>query len=216
MAKDDIGDSLIKTGLIAGAVFLIAKPLLDKLGVFDSEGKQFVEAAQSLPLSQNPFSYLFQPFQALYNKPGVATNKDSRYQFSGGEAAYWKSVKDQFVRDMAENGNFDFFGGVNLDGYQLHGDEMDTAYYGEKILDSMDLWSHVDTGDIAAVFNAQPSQIRVAAIAAYLWFNYGKDLLPYMDQGSPWAPFNLNGVPNTVLGTIVKNVFNLPVTVPGD
>ena len=57
--KQSDKDMILKIGIAAGAYFLVLRPILQKLGIAKTAADQTVEAQQTLPNDQNPFSPVF-------------------------------------------------------------------------------------------------------------------------------------------------------------
>lgn len=197
--KDD--DFLIKAGLVAGLVFFVGKPLLNALSPFNAENKQAVDDVLSSPPDTNPFSMYFTPFVQLY----TATLVGGQPRYTPDQAAvYWQQAKENWVNS-----------GFDIDTYGITDTEYDIAYMAEKIYNAVGFWG-TDESAVESTFHLAKSQVTIAAIDAYLQYNYGIDLMTFLDHGSKWIPFNLNGVPSGILKRIIDFVYALPVTVLGD
>lgn len=97
----------------------------------------------------------------------------------------------------------------------LAGTDNQFATWGEKIYHAWDWFSTVND-EVNEVFNEVVAQSDVANIACYLFFNYEKDLLSYLQTGNsyiPWLTGALSdGLNASVLAAIINKVNSLPVS----
>lgn len=210
MAKDN-NDYLIKTAIGLGLGFLVFKPLLEKIGLLDSAEKQQVDDMINSPAIINPFSYQYGPLLDVDapRQKGYPTRADM-----------WKAAKTYFETFP---GVWDLFDTIlRVDGFTpssspgyLGGTE-DIAYYGELIRKAVNDIPTTNTDDLRKAFNMMQSKVSVAAVAAYLFYNYGIDLLPYIKGGNPMLPFGLSDAGNADIAAIIDYVNALPETIPGD
>lgn len=202
--KNDNG-FILQAALIAGIAYFALKPLLN---IFDSADKDYVQSVEALPASQNAFSYMFQPYLDVY------TTKNGRNRFgSTGEKQYWVEMREMLLRMPGVYSVFDEV--LGLDNYVFQNGDPDIAYLAESLIKAVSAPFIGDSDEALRIFGLVESQVTVAAMAAYIYYNYGWQLLPFMSDGNTgFMPFD--GLRSSVIADIVKRVYSLPVTVLTD
>lgn len=207
-AADGITTDVI---LLAGAgvalYLIVVKPLLTSLGV-DPADQNTIDAQKSLPPSQNPFNYQFQPWVDFYNEntPAITTGSG----FWGGLEAYLgldsnvaqvtnPTMQQFFIALKASPGTpspWALFNTSNL------------AQIAELINTAVNGFTLTATDQTAAIspFLQLKNQMEVAFIANYFWWNFNTDLLSDL-QGSLFK----QGMTAANLATLINTVNNLPV-----
>ena len=186
-AQGDETEDIIKYGLLLGAAAIfIIKPLLNTLGV-TSEDAATVASVNTLDPTQNPFSYQFAPL---------------------AEENYWNDQSDPEQQYFQED----------LVTYGQQGDTLNPLaptynliVNAEAINNAFGYFAY-DADTVLSIFNSLQTQTDVAYIAAYLYFNYQKDLMTLLTNGRYAPIFGLtSGLSKTDLAIIINHVMSLPV-----
>jgi hypothetical protein len=187
-AQGDETEDIIKYGLVLGALGLfVIKPLLNTLGV-SSADSDTVAAQNTVTPASNPFSYQFQPFIDLYYPGGNTASEQSDMQNGLQEYQQQGVVSTQVPPD-----------------YQL-------IEWAEAINSAFGYIGY-DADTVLSIFNSLGAQTDVAYMAAYLYWNYGKDLMTLLTNGRYAPIFGLtSGLSKTDLALIINHVKSLPVS----
>lgn len=190
MARKRMGavdEDLIIGGLLIGAgYFFIVRPLINNFGT-DPADTATVTDQQAVDAVENPFNPQFAPFVVDWN-----ANQPAGLDVATGM---------QQVKQLGDSGQL-------TAGSQAYM----TYTWGEQMISALSVWNwQADTQTVISIFNQMATQIQVAALAAYLSYNHGKDLLTWLHYGGAGIPWIPNGLPESQVATIVKEVNNLPV-----
>jgi hypothetical protein len=185
---DEEEDIIITGGIVALLYFGVVKPLMSGFGL-NTEQKAAVDTVVNHPSDQNPFSPLFQPFIDFYNNANT-----------GVPISDW-------VHQMKIN--YDGLNSADQQAYNLSsGSDIDIAKAAEVINNA---WSffHIfpDYDGVKNVFASVPSKETVAAISAYLLYNYNTNLWHLLRNGG-WSWFS--GMKPDDITAIVNHVMSLP------
>lgn len=189
----DTEEEVVKTGLYVGgayAVYLVAiKPLLAYFGASPEQAASINNVDVAIP-ADNPFNGQYQPF------------------IDGFAAANPNSDLNDYL--ILIKGIYDDNGGIPnvgpTDGLTNLGFEANCA---EAVYGSFKWYKlAADFSTIMTVFDTVNSKVQVAAIAAYLQVNYGKDLWTFLKNG---APGSFRGMHASDLAVIADRVNSLPV-----
>ncbi len=187
MADNTAEDIVVKLAIAYGGYLLIAKPLLAYIGASPEEAAAIQNIDNTAPAA-NPFSFQYAPLQKYFNN--------------------WRlqSTPDQFMHDLKlayDNGEFsDYytFTSGTIDG--------DIAVAAESIYNAFGFFKFIaDFDAVLGVFNTVNSKAQVAAIDAYLRYNYGRDLWTFLKDG---ALGSFRGLKPGQLSDIANRVNSLP------
>lgn len=183
---DEETDIIVTGGVVAGIYFLVVKPLLADFGL-DSDQQAAVNSILNLQPQQNPFSPLFQPFVDFY----INSNTGVPVQ------AWVDQVKANYdALDSADQQTYNFSSGGDID----------IAKAAEIIYHSRG-FAHNNFEGVIQVFASVPSKETVAAISAYLLYNYNVDLWQFLRNGK-W--YNISGMNAADITAIINRVMSLP------
>jgi hypothetical protein len=180
----DVGEDLVLIGAGIAGFFLVLKPLLN---IFqeDPQDKASIQNQKTIPPASNVFSPQYAPFVANFNaNPSIQPDGSvlTMQQF-------W-----QVIKANNDAGQPTMLNGVNIAGL------------GESLLSALSAWVlATDSNAVFGVFTGLPNKTAVAGIAAYLYYNYGIDLLTAL-TGSIFKV----GLSPADLATLINQVNNLP------
>lgn len=189
---DDLtSDTALIVALLAGAYFLVVKPIMNDFGASDAD-KQTVSDQVNLDPNENPFSPSFQAY----------VDNSNAYNSSNGFASNASRITQ--ANQIWQN-----------DGSptQLTGDGtgLDLVIAAEAIYSSIG-WLVQDWNTVNAMFSSITCQINIAYIANYIQVIYTKDLFSLLQKGQ-WSIFGVDGgMSTTALAALVNHVNDLPVT----
>jgi hypothetical protein len=182
MSDDE--DLMFKVALVAGAYFVIIKPILHKLGLdTDPESEAAVNNMDTVSPEDNPFNVHFAPFQELHDN-----FRDTNM------TVFYAALKDNCNDSLYPQGSYF----ANL------------CYQSELIYDAFGFWHNAKIDDIMSVFGSLEHQTDVTEIAAYLLVNHDIDLWNWLKNGYTFMPNWRNGISDQNLNTIIKKVESLP------
>lgn len=183
-ATDDTGKTVLMYGaLFAGGYLFILKPLIGMLGT-SPEDAATIQNQEKVPPSLNSFNPQFQPLVDSWNENNPTVSLGS----------YMQGLKAKYDDNSPLNS-----GDPNVD-VIVNG--------AEAIHDALS-WHHISTDGaaIVGVFSQLKYQQQVASMAAYFYYNFGKDLFNAL-QGSLFKA-GLNG---SDLAQVIAYVNLLPVS----
>lgn len=211
MKKQD-EELLFKIALAAAAYVVVVKPLLKTIGL-DPADTNLVDSTQTQASPGNPFSPLFIPaVQWVTAKSGGQS--PSTY-YANMKSAYEQSASTglqttfEFVMPLYSWLLPSFTTPTGLTGDYYN----DVPILAEAVKGSMGAWVE-NTDRIKWVFSQVTSQIEVSMIAAYLSYNYGKDLLTYIRDGFLSFSWLKGGIGDANIAAIIQHVNTLPVQPP--
>jgi hypothetical protein len=176
-------DVILIGGLGVAAVFGI-KYILASFGASDDEKNKVQDQANTTP-AQNPFSPSFQPFLnywSINQTPGISV-QDGMQQFY---ALYQQGTAS--------------------------GEAFQIAQWADTLSSALSVWNwKTDVNAVFSVFNQMISQTQCAALAAYVSYNFNKDLLQWLHYGGSAIPWFPNGLSISQVAIIVSEVNSLPV-----
>lgn len=185
----DIEEDVIIGGLLlGGAYFFVVKPLMNAFGV-DPADSNTVNQQANTGSDNNPFDPAFQPFIDFYtaNQPDISLPE------------YCKAIQKMYLYHDPE---------PLIEGTSAY----NTAMWGENLHYALNWWNLTpDTDAVKAIFNQVTSQVEVAALSAYMAYNYQKDLLHYIHFGGNLLAWIPNGLTEAETAQIVNRVNSLPV-----
>lgn len=182
----EVDEGLIIGGVLVGAAyFFVVRPLVNNFGT-DPADTQTVTDQQQVDQGNNPFNPNFTPFLQQW-----AINQPSGLSVSDGM---------QQIKQLGDSGQL-----------QPGSQAAQTYAWGEALASALSVWNwSADTQTVISIFNQMSSEIQVAALAAYMSYVYGKDLLTFLHYGGSAIPWIPNGLPESQVAAIVKQVNNLP------
>lgn len=191
MAKriGEIDEDIIIGGvLLAGAYFFIIKPLMSTFGD-DPADTNTVNTQTNKDATDNPFDPNFFPFLDWFN----TTQSSSDIQ------GYMADIQQKYLYHNPQP----------LDPNSL---PYKAAKAAEDLITALQ-WINFtpDTDTVISTFNQVTSQVEVGFIAAYINYNYSKDLLHFLRYGGNLFAAFPNGVTEAQLAQIINKVNALPV-----
>lgn len=178
------GDVMLTAGIVVVGVIGI-KYLLASFGS-SAEDSATVANQHTVTPAQNPFNPSFQPFLDNWNA----------YQQGNTVADGMTTFYAEFQAGTLPAGT---------DSFQI-------ATWADTLKSALSVWNWtVDTNAVFSVFSQMVSQIQCANLAAYVSYNFNKDLLTWLHYGGspvPWVP---NGLSDSQVAIIVNQINALPV-----
>jgi|SRR5579862_3343364 len=182
----DLGEDLVLGGALIAGFFFVLKPALDLFGA-NPEDVATIDRQKAQAPTANCFSYQFAPFvnnfnaNPSYNQDGSVMSMQTYYQIV-------KANNDAGTPVLGLNN-------INI------------AQLGENLISALSPWVlATDSNNVFAVFGNFNNQTQIASMAAYLMFNYNKDLLSML-TGSIFKV----GLGPADLATLIHQVNALPV-----
>lgn len=187
-------DLVFKIGAAVGIYLLVAKPILDELGLADNDEVKYIEG---LPPSQNPFSVMF----------GADGNDGEQLPLLSPD--YIQQMLDYCAPNCSPDGIGENACPVVV---PTNGNVCNMYYVAKTIYDSFSFLTDVDAGAVVAAFDNVLNKSDVAQIAGVFNYVYGQDLWNYIKRGYRVFGFfgSGGGLPSAVITQIVKRIQSLP------
>jgi hypothetical protein len=201
-------DVVLLAGAGLGLYFLVIKPLLSGLGV-DPQSQATIDAEKALPAAQNPFNYQFQPWVDFYNNntPQINTGGQS---LSTDIMAYLNMAP--VVNTNSNPTMQQFFIALKqvppASSPWATIDVVALSALAEQLNSAINGFTLTVTDQTAAMspLSGLTSQMQMAFIANYFWWNFNLDLLTDL-QGSLFK----QGLTPQNLAVVINAVNALPV-----
>jgi hypothetical protein len=207
-ADDATLDVVLLAGVGIAAYFLVVKPLLGLSG-----SDPAITAQAQLPGTQNPFNYQFQPFVDFYNEnaPTITApvsgdfwqNMVNTVTLSVPAQTISNPTIQQYFQSLYPNiPSTSTWGYLNTEDLSQRAQIL----YNALSVSALNPLSTSDqTGGLSAL-SGLSNQLQVAFIANYFWWNYGVDLLTFLNGSLVKA-----GLSSANLVQIINTVNSLPV-----
>jgi hypothetical protein len=200
--------ALLGAAAVAAYVFII-KPGLTNLGLTGTD--PVIVAQMNVPAAQNPFNYQFQPFIDFYNDNTPST---SNLSDGGFFSNVWSDLTMQTVQASGNPTIQQFFnycqqnktapspwGYLNTADLTSRAEQLNSALS----VGMFDVASNQAAG--MSALSGLSSQLQVAFIANYFWWNFQSDLLTFLN-----GSLVKSGLTQANLVQVINNVNSLPVS----
>lgn len=178
------GDALVIGGVVVLSYFLVVKPIMNLLGGNPEDQQTISNQANQAP-AENYFSLQYQPFVDNFNANPSFNTDGSRM------------TMQQFFKIIKAN---------NDDGTPIMLNGVNIAQLGEDLESALSPWVvWTNSTDVISVFSELTNKTQVSSLAAYVYYNYGKDLLSQL-QGSIFK----TGLSPADLSTLINRLDALP------
>lgn len=187
---DDTIELVIIGGIAVGGYLFVIKPLMNAFSSVTPAQQALLDSVTNTPPNSSPFNYQYGDIANDYNgfSGTYSSNQDLFTNI--------KSVYDNFV-SQGQNPS-------------IGSDDYENAYVWGEALNNAFKWYYVDVNAVLQTFAQFQNKTDVANTAAYLYYNYGKDLVTLVTHGVGPLPQIFNGIPLSNWLTIIQNVNSLP------